>query len=200
MGEAHYRDDGATAYPLHWPQGWPRTKSKARARFDVSFAAARDGLVIELQRMGARYILLSSNIELRRDGLPYAATKEPADAGVSVYFQWKGKQMTFACDRWDRVRDNVRAIGKTIEALRGIDRWGASDMMERAFSAFEALPAPGVPVVEKWWQTLGVSPDADAAAINAAYRDKARRAHPDMGGTDDAMARLNAARSEGLNQ
>jgi DnaJ-domain-containing protein 1 len=87
------------------------------------------------------------------------------------------------------VKDNVRAVGKTIEALRGIERWGASDMMERAFSAFEALPAP-----EQWWQVLGVSASASAAEIDAAYRAKARAAHPDTGGSDAAMARLNAAR------
>ncbi|MBX3476105.1 MAG: molecular chaperone DnaJ [Brevundimonas sp.] len=41
---------------------------------------------------------------------------------------------------------------------------------------------------------LGVAPDADAAAINAAWRRLMARAHPDQGGTEGLAARLNAAR------
>ena len=36
----------------------------------------------------------------------------------------------------------MQAIAKTIEALRGINRWGTGDMMEAAFKGFSALPAP----------------------------------------------------------
>jgi hypothetical protein len=49
--------------------------------------------------------------------------------------------MCFACDRWDSVADNVQAIRKTIEALRGIERWGTGDMVQRAFAGFVALPS-----------------------------------------------------------
>ena len=185
--------DGATAFPLQWPAGWPRTKRRARSQFTCTMAAARDALMAELARMGARYIVLSTNVALRQDGLPYANQREPDDPGVAVYFMWQGKQMTFACDRWDYVRDNVRAIQKTVEALRGIERWGASDMMQRAFSAFEALPAP-----EQWWQVLGVAERASRDDITRAYRDAAMKAHPDQGGTTAAMARLNAARDQGM--
>lgn len=185
----------AEAFPLAWPAGWSRAGKRKPAPFGMTMAGARDHLMSELRLMGARYPVLSSNVELRRDGLPYANQREPSDPGVAVYFEWHGKQMTFACDRWDKVRDNVRAIGKTIEALRGIERWGASDMMERAFSAFEALPAP-----EQWWQVLGVPQNASRDEIQRAYREKARTAHPDAGGSDAAMSRLNAARDQGLQQ
>lgn len=183
------------AFPLAWPAGWPRAKRKARSSFGVSFADARDDLMRELRLMGASYPVLSSNVPLRRDGLPYAATREPDDPGVAVYFMWQGKQMTFACDRWDRVKDNVRAIGKTIEALRGIERWGASDMMQRAFSAFEALPAP-----DPWWKMLGLTgPTRSKQEINEAYRKASGAAHPDRpGGSHDRMAQVNAARDEAL--
>lgn len=185
----------AEAFPLHWPVGWPRTKNPQPSRFDVSMAIARDGLVDQIRLLGGRYVVVSTNVALRRDGLPYANQSEPSDVGVAVYFERKGKQMVFACDRWNRVRHNVRAIEKTIEAMRGIERWGASDMLERAFSAFEALPAPRA---DSWWETLGVHSKATPDEINAAYREKAKQAHPDNGGSHDAMATLNAARSTGL--
>ena len=77
--------------------------------------------------------------------------------------------MTFACDKWDKVKDNINAIANTIAAIRGIERWGASDMMERAFSAFEALPPP-MSGLRPWYDLLGARPDASANEIEAAYR------------------------------
>jgi hypothetical protein len=165
----------------------------------MSMANARDHLMNQLVLMGARYIVLSSNVALRRDGLPYANQPEPSDPGVSVYFQWRGKQMTFACDRWDRVRDNVRAIGKTVEALRGVERWGASDMMERAFSAFEALPPPGGPVAASCWDILGITPGSRADA-DVAYRRRAKTAHPDQGGTREEWDALRQAYEQAVKQ
>lgn len=190
----------AEAYPLHWPEGWPRTRTPARARFEVTLAAARDGLVAQIQMMGGSYPVLSSNLELRRDGLPYAQQREPSDTGVAVYFMRKGKQMVFACDRWDLTKDNVRAIEKTIDAMRGIERWGASDMLERAFSAFVALPAS--PTKRSWREVLGFPPGSkpDRDGIDLAFRSKAKTAHPDAGGSDAAMAALNQARSDALRE
>ena len=158
----------------------------------------RDGLFNQIGMLGGRYVVLSTNVALRRDGIPYANQPEPTDSGVSVYFERKGKQMVFACDRWTKVKDNIRAIEKTIEAMRGIERWGASDMLERAFSAFEALPAPGQTAKRTWWQILGVSETATKDEINAAYREKAKSSHPDSGGSDDDMSELNVARAAGL--
>lgn len=186
------------SFPLHWPEHWPRACSRQQASFQMSIKAATDHLMNELRLMGARYIVLSSNMALRGDGLPYASQRQPVDPGVAVYFQWRGKQMTFACDRWVKVQDNIRAIGKTVEALRGIERWGASDMMERAFSAFESLPPPVGYVALTCWDVLGIPPRSPRDAITAAYRRQARSAHPDQGGTREEWDRLRAAYEEAL--
>lgn len=187
------KPEGVDAYPLSWPQGWPRTRNSQRSRFDASFATVRDSLLSQIKMLGGTHIVLSSNVALRRDGLPYANMAQPTDRGVAVYFLRRGKQMVFACDRWDKVEDNMRAIEKTIDAVRGIERWGASEMMERAFTAFEALPYP-----KSCWDVLGVKPHASRDDINAAYRAKARDAHPDTGGSQAAMSELNRARDEAL--
>lgn len=184
----------ANAYPLAWPQGWPRTKHPAKSRFSVTPDKAQQELRWEIERLGGRYPVVSSNVPTRRDGMIYATARpDNNDHGVAVYFERNGKQMVFACDRWDRIQDNLRAIQKTIEAMRGVERWGASDMMERAFSAFEALPSP-----QTAWQVLGVSKGASSDDINAAYRRKAMESHPDTGGSTDAMAALNEARRVAL--
>src|SRR3546814_10988664 len=116
---------GAEAFPLAWPFGWPRVARRKSAPFGMTMAAARDHLMNELRLMGARYPVLSTNAELRRDGLPYAIKREPDDPGFADHFEWHGKTMTFACDRRDTVRDTVRAVGKTIAAISGKKGWGA---------------------------------------------------------------------------
>jgi hypothetical protein len=139
--------------------------------------------------MGGAQLVISTNIELRRDGLPYANRREPSDKGVAVYFDYKRRPMCFACDRWDRIGDNIYAIAKTIEALRGIERWGSGSMVEQAFTGFVALPAP-----KSAYEILGIRVDASEEEIESAFRQKAKQLHPDAGGSASAMAELNEAR------
>lgn len=181
-------------YPLVWPEGWPRTPAWQRvsAPFKVTPAQARDEMLRELDLLGARDVIISSDQRLNRDGSLSTARYQLLDTGVAVYFTRKGTEVVLACDQYDDLHHNIRAIGKTIEALRGIERWGASDMLDRAFTGFTALAAP-----EQWWDVLGVSPAATSAEINAAWRAKMRDAHPDRaGGSDAEAARLNWARDQ----
>lgn len=185
------------AYPLYWPEGWKRTPSwsRVRSRFRTSFAVSRDFLVAEVKRLGGSQTVLSTNIRLRGDGLPYASEREPEDCGAAVYFTYKKNQMCFACDHYRTVKENLSAIGKTIEALRGMERWGASDMMERAFRGFAALPASAG---RDWWEVLQLRRDSPRAAIEANFRRLAIDRHPDHGGSTAAMAELNQARTQAL--
>lgn len=181
------------SYPLKWPDNWKRTRRPERSRFNTTFGNARDGLMLELERMGARHIVLSTNIPLRRDGLPYANHGPVDDDGVAIYFEYKKNQMVFACDRWSAAVDNIQSIRKTIEAIRGIERWGASDMMERAFGGFAALPAPKED--QEWWEVLEIPPEASPTRIKLAYYHLARKYHPDNGTEPDAkmMEKVNLA-------
>jgi hypothetical protein len=197
------------AYPLHWPTGWPRTKYRHRAQFGkmrreagrsydtkgaLSVADARRRLSDELDRLGASYVTLSTNMELRLDGYPRSDRRDPDDPGAAIYFRLDGKDIALACDKWDRVADNINAIAKHIEAMRGMDRWGVGTA-KQAFAGYEALPAP-----KAWWEVLGLDgPNQTRSAIIIAYRTASNKAHPDKpGGSHDMMAAVNAARDEGL--
>ena len=182
------------AYPLQWPTGWPRTSSRRSAAFDTRFIDARDGLLNEIRLMGGRQPIISSNVPLRLDGLPRANFTRHPDPGVAVYFALKGEPRVFACDRWTHVEDNLQAVRKTIEALRGIERWGSSEMLNRVFQGFAALPDG--PTEEPWWVVLGVTKSWGLDAIEKVYRALALERHPDRGGSDEAMARLNWAIAE----
>lgn len=189
------------AYPLCWPVGRKRTNSysRERARFDMSFARARDEIVRQVQLLIGKWarsdLVISTNIALRRDGLPLAAQREPDDPGVAIYFTYKKQPMCFACDRWNRVVDNMQAIAKTIDALRGVARWGTGDMMEAAFTGFTALPAPGQTTARGWREVLGFPPAARPAysEVEAAYRRLRSVAHPDKGGTHEGFMEIQTA-------
>lgn len=176
------------AYPLQWPAGKPRTEYPTRARFQTSKNVATNALMDELRMLGATNIVLSSNQKLRNDGLPYAKQPKTDDEGIAVYFTYKGRQTCFACDRWDLAQDNIQAIRKTIEALRGIARWGTGDMMEAAFRGFEALPPPRQ---SAWYEVLGVSRSANETEIKSAFKAKYQGAQ-----NDAERMELNAAYQE----
>jgi hypothetical protein len=182
------------AYPLYWPEGQMRVPPSRRrsAKFSTGFARARDHLVEELRRMGARAVIVSTNIPLRRDGLPYADFRAPDDPAVAVYFTHGKRQLVIACDSYSKVEWNMRACGATVEALRTIQRHGATELLERAFTGFTALPPKGGEA-RPWHEVLGVPATASDETIKAAYRSLAARHHPDVGGDAETMARINQA-------
>lgn len=182
------------AYPLTWPPGRPRAKYPEVSDFRVALGKSIAEIRDEVRRLGGSSLIISSNLPTRRDGLPYANSAQPGDRGVAVYFTYKKRPMCFACDRWNKVEDNMRAISKTIEALRGIGRWGTGNMIEQAFTGFTALPAP-----ESWWQILGLKgPNAPRQDIEQAHRRLIMEHHPDRGGDAEKAARINRARDQGL--
>lgn len=155
-----------------------------------------DGMMVELDMLGAAQIVVSTNVRTRQDGLPYANDKPPTDTGVAVYFQLKGKPMVFACDRFTTVGDNMQAIRLTVAAIRGIERWGASDMMERAFSGFQALPQPRQR--RPWRDVFGYSERSTPSREELKTRrdELALKHHPDRGGDRGTMSDINVAYDE----
>lgn len=192
------------AYPVAWPLGRKKEggyqqaqwkSGGSRLNFDQAVARLRQQ-VNAITKPGRNWRVLeqtlSTNFELRIDGRPRRDRGRPVDQAVAFYFELDGQPHVLACDRFNRIEDNIAAIAAHIEALRGQERWGVADM-KQAFAGHVALPAP-----EQWWQILGVGMQATRQEIELAYRAKARTAHPDAGGSDAAMARLNAARDAAL--
>lgn len=130
-------------YPLQWPSDWRRTKFRETPNFVAVFVSDRDAIVRRLQRRG-RDAIITSNLPLNTKGLPYASPVD--DPGIAVYWteiapSGSRAERVIACDRWRKVGDNLRALAKSIEALDGLARWGASQVVERTMGAFAALPA-----------------------------------------------------------
>lgn len=191
-----------TAFPLVWPQGWPRTASHRRVRsaFRVTPEKARSNLLNQIKLLGGAQgrTVISSNVALRQDGLPYADAlrRTPEDPGVAVYFVLNGKPYAMARDHYLSPHENMHALGHAIEHMRGLERHGGSHMVDRAFSGFTALPPPSAG--KGWWEVLGLSRSASRDEIIATHRKLAMENHPDSGGDPARMSEINAARDAGL--
>jgi hypothetical protein len=206
------------AYPLQWPQGWPRMTAAGltkRAKFgkgerqysqhggywtnrkSLTIQDGTDRIVAELKTMhvsGGQYVI-STNLELKNDGFPRSTQRMPDDPGVAVYWTRKGKQQVMAIDIYDRVQDNMAAIAASLNALRAIERHGGAQILDRAFAGFTALAAPDV---FDPWAVLGLKPGSCRGDIEAAFRSQARKHHPDAGGSTEAFQRIERARREAL--
>jgi hypothetical protein len=195
------------AYPLRWPAGWKRTPTgdRTRAKFgkqtrtertwsdgsksswtgrrEVSIAEAVARIRAELDRMGIHDddLVINSNLQLRLDGLPRSSQREPEDAGVAVY--WTDRYFRnepprcMAIDRYDRVADNLAAVAATLEAMRAIERHGGAEILDRAFTGFTALPAPGG--TAHWCDVL------DPDDPEGSYLRLRSKHHPDRDGNAD---------------
>lgn len=187
-------------YPLAWPDGMPRTEAGRRRKssFKTSLAGAVKNVADSLRLFGSDSGLSVSNVVATTNvgGIDLGGGRN-VDPGVAVWFDWDGAQRCIAVDRYLTPAENLQAIHHIIEARRTEVRHGGLIIARSAFRGFTALPAPSGK--KAWHEVLGVAPDADAAAIAAAYRAKAQNLHPDKGGTHEAMAALNAARQAGLN-
>lgn len=188
------------AYPLQWPTGYPRTaRVSNRFRFYPSSVYVEiKSLKEELGRMNAMGVIISTNIPTKGDGNPYSTYAKPSDVGVAVYFTIDNRAMALCCDKWDSVEANLKALSMSVDALRGLDRWGVSDIMDRAFMGFKALPEKAASF--PWWEVLGLARDCTKSQIRDAYKKKAKVHHPNAGGEPHKWQELNEAYEQGLKQ
>src|SRR5882672_8726768 len=174
------------AFPLQWPQGWPRTPDYRRQSDRifagkiygaVTMARAGEQLRSELRMLGAASTVISTNVALRQDGLPYSDQRKLTEPGVAIYFQLKGKPMAMSSDRYNTVGGNMRSLALAIDAMRQLERHGGGTMMERAFTGFAALPPPNQ--VKRRWRDVFSVEDNWRGDLSERYRMLAKLRHPD---------------------
>lgn len=156
----------------------------------MTLPAALKNAQEEIRLMGGSNLILSSNVTLGQSN--------PQDTGVAAYFTLRGKQVCIPCDRWTDVASNLQAIAKTVEALRGIERWGAKHMVDAAFTGFAALPVKATR--RTWREVLEITEQHPTAEdINKAVRRLSRSRHPDTPtGSNEAFNELMEAKEQAL--
>lgn len=194
-----------------WPRpGFEPHRARERSRFDTAYPDQMGLLKYELGRLGAEALVIRLALSdrdirwnIRPDGLPRANAR-PDHPGVVVEWQigetWYGRSN----DKFDDWRDCMFAIAKTLEALRGVERWGSvaggeqyegmrleiegvgsgpnaarQTLMRAAGMLDEDLPPPEMRALED---------------IRAVYRRAVRRTHPDRGGDPEEFRQVQEAR------
>ncbi len=173
-----------------WPHGTtPSHARRSRQVFKAPWSSTLELIDRELRYLGAREVTIGCGLreqDIRLDGWPRAAAREPTHPGVEVSFDGKHGHLVYATDVCVRWEHNVRAIGLGLEALRAVDRHGITRRGEQ-YAGFKALPAGrGDPSPER-----GRALIAEHGSVTAALK----ATHPDHGGDPAAFADVQAARS-----
>jgi hypothetical protein len=189
-----------TPYPLAWPENIPRWKSSRQpGAFKTTLHGAMTNVSDSLRRFGADSgkpvadLVISSNVTL--------GANNPSDPGVAIWFKWDGLSVCIPVDRYSKVEANLQAIHHIIGARRTELRHGTLALVRATFTGFAALPSPSGK--KGWRDVLGFHPSTriDKGDVDARYRELAAERHPDKpNGSNEAMAALNAARSEALKE
>jgi hypothetical protein len=175
------------AYPLTWPQGFPRTQRRLDGAFKTSLAGALNNVESSLRLFGRdsgkkiESLVISSNVTLGQ--------QRPSDPGVAVWFVWDGIQVCVPVDRYAKVEANLQAIHHIIEARRTELRHGGLAIVRATFTGFKSLPAPGKASVQGWRTVLGFPIDRTPplGEIESNYKTLRSKHHPDKGGSVDAF-------------
>lgn len=201
---------------------WLRpANQRVASRFDSTWSATLDLLDRELHYLHGRDLVIEVDVreqDIRLDGGLRATAKAETPA-VVVAFDSEHGPMLYRSDlysgRWgvspgEAWKENVRAVAKTLEALRAVDRYGATETGQQ-YAGFKALPG-GTPIVpdaptmtrdeadELLWKFSGLGRDKPWS-VTARWKKARALAHPDRNGGDQSLWDQveEAARALGVN-
>ncbi|MEM7813254.1 MAG: hypothetical protein AAF532_17395 [Planctomycetota bacterium] len=176
---------------------WPteRTREHKPCRFRSGYTDTLRLLDDELYKCDASSVVLQVDLprsQIKNDGTPYAGAR-PNSPGVILSFQTPSGPRSFPCDTYDDWQDNLRAIAKSMEALRAVDRYGVTKRGEQ-YRGFQALGHDGgvaagadttTSVSDAWWQickAAGVTSANHRTDFETVVRKAKRVCHPDSNG------------------
>lgn len=172
--------------------------TRKRSRFESNWTSTITVLGREIDLLGGREVVIEVDVreeDIRNDGMLRANARSESPA-VVVAFESLHGPMLYRCDAlygrgsgqlgWQQ---NVRAIALTLEALRAVSRYGATETGQQ-YTGYKALPsAPSD--VESF-----TSPNVAAEylrgfarpgdTLDVAWRAARRKTHPDHNGGDHA--------------
>ncbi len=189
-------------------QGWPgdRTKNPTRSNFSASFSDTCRLLERELLHLRAKHVVVQidcNGSEITVDGQMRAKCRLRSQ-GIIVSFESKFGPLQYPCDRFNDWHDNLRAIAKSLEALRTVDRYGVTQRAEQykgwkklAFRGDDYFANEQEAAVFLAGQDVesgsGAQLLADFDAAKSAYKRRSAASHPDRGGSPEVFKRVTAA-------
>lgn len=184
---------------------WPgeRTVHHVASSFDTPWASTLYLLGAELRQLKAKTVVLMRDLkeeDLRIDG-GIRAGREPKSPAVILAFDSKYGALKYACDRFKRWDDNIRAVALGLEALRKVERYGISRRGEQ-YTGYRALPASSEGAMTKdvaagilaKWSGMPQQAILDYDAVrDLAYQKAAKQTHPDAGGNEEEFKLVSRA-------
>lgn len=112
----------------------------------------------------------------------------PNQKAVTLRYVLRGKEIVLSMDKQYRAQDNLRVILFTIHSLRMNEVRGMDEIFESAYLQL------GAPILEKDpYDVLGLPRGTAVAVCEAQFKELAKKAHPDYGGTTEKFQELNKA-------
>lgn len=154
---------------------WAQSMQKLREEFN-RWDVPADSWGIECQAaLSARYYSERVSEEERRVTLTWTHSD--------------GRRVRLSVNAQASARDNLRVLALAVEALRLNEVRGLTDAIQSAYLQLAAPASARDP-----YEVLGMRPDADTEDIEAMWKSKLRRIHPDKpGGSAEATLELNDA-------
>lgn len=129
---------------------WLGTMGKEATRFSAKWGNTIELLGREVDALKGRDVVMEIDVretDLRLNG-ELRANARPTSPAVAIAFESRHGPLFYRCDRfytnWSdqgpEWQHNVRAIALTLEALRAVDRYGATQTGQQ-YQGFKALPA-----------------------------------------------------------
>lgn len=186
-------------------------------RFERTGTQTQIDLRCELAIIGVGQAIIQADVsddDIRRDGMFRARATFRTSRIVVGFTHPKQGPVAFPCWTYRDAWANLRAIVMTLEALRTVERHGVTRNAQQ-YTGWKALPegdgaAPfavgefssPLAAAEYIVKIAGIgdchiSPTAmvrSAEPLRLAYRAACRRSHPDQGGSEEVMRRVNLAR------
>jgi hypothetical protein len=189
-------------------QKWPGEPTKRylmkRAQFRASYGDTLRLLEHELGKLDAGNVIVQAFFredQIRNDGWP-RSNVNPSGPGIIISFRTPQGPLSFPCDRFDTFDDNMRAIGLSLQALRAVDRYGVTKRAEQ-YQGWKQIgaPTPAAPVFANNIEAAAfINSHAGSAAVphwmsliefptvrQVAYREAAKRLHPDSSAGDHEL-------------
>lgn len=129
---------------------WLGSMGKEPSRFNSKWSATIALLGTEIEHLKGRDVVIECDIteaDLKLNG-EFRANARPTSPAVVVAFESKHGPLLYRCDRFftnyaqqgPEWQHNVRAIALTLQSLRAVDRYGATETGQQ-YAGFKALPA-----------------------------------------------------------
>lgn len=173
----------------HWPgeQTSPRQRSRFGHRQNGASQSEAIGVCkTELRHLGATELVIQLALnewDIRQDGWPRSNARVPPHPGVILSFESKHGPLSYPCDTFTRWEDNLYAIGRALEALRKVDRYGVSGSGQQ-YTGWKKIGAVSTPSAELVLaKEIGCTVEWVRANTRAVYLAARKKAHPDAGGT-----------------